>query len=139
MKIEGGCLCGAVRLEAPARPLMIRHCHCIMCRKASGAAFMTGLMYRSEDVRWSGSMKRYESSPGILRYFCETCGGTLAFREAEASEKDCVQLGCFDDPAQIQIDGNVDHIFAERELGWLHLDDGFPRHATLSGGLYKIE
>ncbi|MEE8456169.1 MAG: GFA family protein, partial [Limibaculum sp.] len=33
---EGGCLCGAVRYRATARPLRCVICHCADCRKHSG-------------------------------------------------------------------------------------------------------
>ena len=36
-------------------------------------------------------------------------------------------LGAFDDPSLIAVDGNVEHVFAERELSWVHVDDGLPR------------
>ena len=48
-------------------------------------------------------------------------------------------LGAFDDPATIQVRDNVNHVFAEQELDWLHVDDGFPRVDGLPSGLYKVE
>ena len=40
-KVEGGCLCGAVRfsLELPSK--WCAHCHCSMCRRAHGAGYVT--------------------------------------------------------------------------------------------------
>lgn len=37
--IDGSCLCGAVRFRLAVRPQFINHCHCRLCRKASGAGF----------------------------------------------------------------------------------------------------
>lgn len=139
MKLTGGCLCGAVRFETHEQPQLIRHCHCDMCRKSSGSAFMTGLFYRADAVKWTGEAKSYESSPGILRYFCVTCGGSLAFRQAEAPEKDCLLLGTLDDPSRIEVNDNVEHVFAERELGWMRIDDTFPHTEGLPHGLVRIE
>jgi len=48
-------------------------------------------------------------------------------------------LGAFDDPSLIEIDGNVEHVFAERELSWVHVDDGFPRVEGQPKGLYKVK
>ena len=39
--LAGGCLCGAVRYEIDGAGGGVSHCHCGMCRKASGAAFVT--------------------------------------------------------------------------------------------------
>jgi hypothetical protein len=104
----------------------------------SGSPFSTGLMYRSDTVRWTGEVKSYESSPGIFRVFCPTCGGSVAFREGAAPEKDVVLLGALDDPSQIEVKDNVNHLFAKYELDWLHVDDGFPRVEELPGSLFKI-
>ena len=41
MEWTGGCLCGAVRYRASADPLRVVSCHCGMCRRTSGAAFLT--------------------------------------------------------------------------------------------------
>jgi hypothetical protein len=139
MTLTGGCLCGAVRFETSEQPQWIVHCHCEPCRKASGAAFLSGLMYRGEAIRWTGETNGYESSPGIWRVFCGSCGGSLAFRQDAAPEKDVLLLGAFDDPSKIEIHDNVNHIFAERELAWLHVDDGFPRVEGIPDGLFRID
>ena len=136
--LTGGCICGAVRFETNEQPLWISHCHCTNCRKMSGSPFSTGLMYKSDTVHWTGDVTSYESSLGIFRVFCPICGGSLAFREGCAPEKDCVLLGAFDDPSQIRVDDNVNHIFAKYELDWLNIDDGFPRVDELPGSLFKI-
>ena len=41
MEWTGGCLCGAVRYRATVDPIRVVNCHCGMCRRASGAAFLT--------------------------------------------------------------------------------------------------
>ena len=38
---EGGCLCGAVRYRVSGSPYHQTHCHCTLCRRASGAPFVT--------------------------------------------------------------------------------------------------
>lgn len=121
MKLEGGCLCGAVRFETERQPQWIKDCHCVICRKVTGSAFLTGLMYRAEDVHWTGKPSSFESSSGIMRMFCRICGNSLAFRQVAVPEKDCLMLGAFDDPSLIEIDGNVEHVFAERELDWVRV------------------
>ena len=137
--LAGGCICGGVRFETNEQPQGISHCHCSYCRKMSGSPFSTALFYRSDAVRWSGEMTSYESSPGIFRVFCPTCGCSVAFREGAAPEKDGVLLGVLDDPSKIEVNNNVNHIFAKYELSWLHMNDGFPRSEELPGSLFKVK
>ena len=137
MKLSGGCLCGEVRFETNDQPLLIRHCHCEMCRKSSGSAFMTGLLYQLDAVRWHGEMQSYESSPGVLRTFCTICGASLGFRQSNAAETEFLLLGSFDDPSGIEVNDNVDHVFAERELKWIKIEDTFPRADGLPQGLVR--
>ena len=137
MTLSGGCLCGAVRFRTSDQPLLVRHCHCEMCRKASGSAFMTGMLYRMDAVRWRGAVQSYESSPGVLRTFCGICGSSLGFRQRDAAAREFLLLGSFDDPRKIEINDNVDHVYAERELGWIRIDDDFPRAEGLPQGLVR--
>jgi hypothetical protein len=131
MTRSGGCLCGEVRFEAEGAPLWVGHCHCVMCRRQSGAAFLTGLIYRAAAVTWSAARPQvYESSPGIERGFCPTCGGTLSFARRDKAEM-CVFAGSLDDPDAIEPSA---HIFAEQRCAWLRLDDGLPSHARFPPG-----
>ncbi len=127
MELTGGCLCGAIRFEADEQPQWIRHCHCVKCRKVSGSAFLTGLIFRAGAIHWTGKPESYESSPELLRAFCSKCGSSLTCQSVHDSDKIYLLLGSFDDPSKIKVDDNVDHIFSERELEWLHIDDQFPR------------
>ncbi len=36
---QGGCSCGAVRLEARSEPMRVGLCHCLTCRKETGGPF----------------------------------------------------------------------------------------------------
>jgi hypothetical protein len=48
---NGGCLCGAVRYSIALPPQWVAHCHCSMCRRAHGAAFVTWVGNLRENVR----------------------------------------------------------------------------------------
>ncbi|MCZ6846769.1 MAG: hypothetical protein O7F69_12815 [Alphaproteobacteria bacterium] len=40
LPIAGGCLCGAMRYEADEPPFTGTYCHCRMCRRITGSAFI---------------------------------------------------------------------------------------------------
>jgi hypothetical protein len=47
----GGCLCGAVRfaVNAATEPRLVCACHCSLCRKSSGAAFLVWATVNTDD------------------------------------------------------------------------------------------
>ncbi|OZA00216.1 MAG: hypothetical protein B7X99_05040, partial [Rhizobiales bacterium 17-65-6] len=84
--LTGGCLCGAVRYEIIAEPVVSCHCHCSLCRRASGAPFATWTTVPLDGFRWTrGTPARFRSSEKAARDFCSACGTQLTFRlEAQA-------------------------------------------------------
>ena len=74
--IRGSCLCKRVRFEIHGKLGRSSHCHCSMCRKATGAAFGTYAEVKIENLKIvSGAevIMRYRSSPGVERTFCGDC------------------------------------------------------------------
>ena len=67
--IAGSCLCGRVRFEASRPPRRVTHCHCDMCRRATGAVAGTFAAFESDAVRWIGEPARYDSSERAWRGF----------------------------------------------------------------------
>jgi hypothetical protein len=51
MEWTGGCLCGAMRFRAQGEPLDVASCHCVNCRKMSGAAFATFVVFAPDSSR----------------------------------------------------------------------------------------
>ena len=81
-KIQGGCLCGAIRYDSESKPHRMVASDCRHCQKHAGAAIAlsVGIPERTlrvrglipsvyEDIRPSGSV--------ILRSFCPDCGTPL--------------------------------------------------------------
>jgi len=78
-KVTGGCMCGAVRYEAPA-PHSVIYCHCKDCRRHSGAPVVSFVGYLKSDVKWTGEARNiYKSSEKIERGFCNKCGTPLTW------------------------------------------------------------
>lgn len=78
-RIEGQCLCGAVKVRAVPKRRAVEACHCTMCRKWSGLAYL-GVQCGS-DVEFDGEehIARYRSSEWAERGFCGQCGSNLFF------------------------------------------------------------
>jgi hypothetical protein len=78
-RIEGKCLCGAVTVRVGPRRRNVEACHCSMCRRWGGSAYV-GVQCGS-DVLFVGeeNVVRYRSSEWAERGFCGRCGSNLFF------------------------------------------------------------
>lgn len=99
----GGCMCGAVRYECSAEPLMSGNCHCRDCQRASGGAFVSALAVPRNALKITGEIKYYDvkgdSGNTVSRGFCPNCGARLFGRPAVASDLIVIMAGSLDDPS----------------------------------------
>jgi hypothetical protein len=126
MKLEGGCFCGAVRYRIDAPPRRVTHCHCIHCRRSSGAPFVTWAECDAASFEIvKGSPRECESKPQVTREFCGDCGTQLTYKRAYEPDGIDVTAGSLDHPETL---GPEDHLWCDRMLPWIQIDDGLPRH-----------
>ena len=124
----GRCLCGAVPFTAVGDPLWVAHCHCHSCRRNTGSAVATFVGFRREQVRYlSGERSIHESSPGVRRGFCATCGTPLSYEADRAGGEIHLYLCTLDNPDDFPASGHVHH--AER-VAWFEIHDALPRYAA---------
>jgi hypothetical protein len=127
---KGRCLCGAVTIEAAGPPNWTATCHCADCRRATGAAMSAFAGFDSEKVTISGtSFREYESSPGVFRGFCESCGARLTYRSAKWPDELHLHVGVFDDANNFAPRGNV---FTKEKLEWVVLEPDLPAYRTVA-------
>jgi hypothetical protein len=88
----GGCLCGAVRIEATGRPYRVGSCHCLDCRKHHGALFHASAIFPQEAVTVAGETRDFAG-----RFFCPRCGSPVFARSGDEVEVE-VNLGALDSP-----------------------------------------
>ena len=77
---SGSCLCGRVRYELSEEPQLLANCHCTICQRAHGAAFVTWVAVPEESVlikAGESDLTRYRSSDIGTRSFCRTCGSSM--------------------------------------------------------------
>lgn len=127
MTRDGGCFCGALRYSVTGDPRNASHCHCLHCRRSSGAAFVTWATFQADAFVWMhGSPASFSSRPGVTRTFCDACGTPLTFETADDPGAIDVTVCSLDEPESV---APSDHVFASRMLSWAELDDGLPRFA----------
>lgn len=131
--VDGGCLCGAVRIHVEFPTKWFAHCHCSMCRRAHGAAFVSfcGVPEAQFQVtRGADALTRYDSSPEARREFCGRCGSTLTFASTRWPGEVHVAVACLDGPLDREPQM---HVHWDDRVPWVTLGDDCKRVAKTSG------
>ena len=116
--IEGGCLCGGVRYRLGAEPTQLSDCHCIDCRRASAAPFVTWGAVSWDKIEIVSGELRKVTHAGRLRSFAACCGTPLFFQDDEASASIDVTIASLDEP---QSHSPEVAIWTEDRLPWVQL------------------
>jgi len=132
-EVGGGCLCGAVRFTVTMPTQFCGHCHCTMCRRNHGAAYVTWIAVDRRQVaveRGADELTRYQSSEHGSRSFCRRCGSSLF----------CVSTHHPDiiDIPLANLDGPIDrlpesHIYFDDRAAWTVIGDDLPRFGGPTG------
>ena len=124
--LHGGCLCGAVRFKATARPVFTEFCHCGTCRKATGAPVMAWAGIQANAFEFTaGALTDFASSPGVSRKFCGACGTSLSIHIQDFPEEIYVSVSAFDDPETVRPEA---HIWTSEQPQWVKMADDLPRY-----------
>jgi len=104
LKLDGGCLCTAIRFECRSKVLNAYKCHCRECQKSSGGGFMGVMWVHERSFRFvKGEPKYHISFPGagreLHRGFCSNCGATVVVRNTAAKGLLFIVPTALDDPA----------------------------------------
>lgn len=117
--IEGGCLCGGVRYRLRAEPTQLSDCHCIDCRRASAAPFVTWGAVGKEDIELLSGELRKVPHAERLRSFAACCGTPLFFQDDEEARSIDVTIASLDHPERYS---PTVAIWTEDRLPWAVLD-----------------
>lgn len=126
---RGGCQCGRHRYALGAEPFAVSYCHCNDCRRATGAPVTVFAGVRDDEVTFGEAPAVFASSDQAERLFCSACGTPLAYRDRRLPGELYLLLGTLDEPGRFVPQR---HAFTARQLPWLHIDDGLPRHPGFS-------
>ena len=104
--LKGGCLCKAVSVSTTKANPHLGACHCNMCRKWGGGAFLA--VECGSDVSFSGeeNIAIYPSSEWAERGFCKKCGSHL-FYKFKQNNQYYIPAGLFDNDEGLVFDNQV--------------------------------
>ena len=118
-KIEGGCFCGSIRYSFERKDYPSANCHCSMCRRISGAAFVSWIAVPSSSFNYTqGGPKKLVSSFHGARYFCQDCGTPLVCILEEDQKNTYVTICSLDNPQNFK---PKDDLYAEDMLDWMKI------------------
>ncbi len=125
--LTGGCLCGAVRYEISAEPMIALKCHCLVCRKISGAGHSPLAAFPANAVKIEGELKGFQgkadSGAETTSEFCPTCGAPVFGRNNRMPDMVAVRIGSLDDPNKVTPSLEI---YTKRTPDWDKMDDQLP-------------
>ncbi|MCF7687821.1 MAG: GFA family protein [Cephaloticoccus sp.] len=123
--LTGGCLCGRVRYELKRAPRNILDCHCIDCRRSSGAPYISwGTIDRDNFSLSRGKLKQVRFA-GRIRSFAPCCGTQILFQVTKASPTCDLALASLDRPPAFK---PRKALWCEDHLPWVPLAKTIPAY-----------
>jgi len=128
--MDGGCLCGAVRLEVTPPLGRAGYCHCTRCQRRTGTAASAQVRLAPGSLRITAGarlVKSWRPPGGFTKEFCGTCGSHLWSRDPDSGEVFSVRMGAFDTDPGVKPSFRQ---FVDDAAPWEPLpDDGLERFA----------
>ncbi len=126
--ITGRCECGKVQYQVLGEITDYSHCHCSICRRIHGAAFVSwGGVARDKFAYVSGedNLRTYSFSENADSLFCENCSSTILVDYKPEAHMLYITMGT--------VDGDVDcpsayHAFVGSKAPWFEITDDLPQH-----------
>lgn len=132
LPFEGGCLCGAVRYECSAEPVINGHCHCVDCRRSSGTGHCSHMGVPEAAVKIDGETALYEApadSGNIVgRRFCPTCGAAVYSVNSGMAGLVFLRASSLDDPELFKPQVIV---YTRSRPSWDKIDPDLPSFETM--------
>jgi hypothetical protein len=120
--LQGRCVCGAIKLTLTPPTDFVSHCHCDSCRRAHAAAFVTWTSVPEVRFQVIGTPRSFESSNGVVRSFCGTCGTQVLYRAESTPDRVYVPVAVLD---AIDRPPNS-HVSYEERATWLGRPEALP-------------
>lgn len=110
--ISGGCACGAIRYNTTAGPILMLHCHCRDCQRASGGPFSAFVLVPTEAFTLVQGSLRFHASPSEAggqthRGFCLECGSPVQVITDSQPGIVAIRAASLDDPSWFNPQMNV--------------------------------
>lgn len=124
---RGGCLCGAIRYEITAEPMIAGQCQCLDCQRETGGGHASFMAFPADAVQLTGTPRFYEakadSGNTVRRGSCPTCGSPVVRRTSGMPDMMTISAGSLDDPSVFKPEFVV---YTSRGHAWDRIDPALP-------------
>ena len=127
MTIQGSCLCQKIQFSIPEQILWSAHCHCSLCRKAQGAAFVTWVGIAKKDLhiqQGTHNIRWFESSAQGRRAHCSHCASPLFFEGDPWPDEIHITRASLDSELPHPVEC---HAFYHSHVNWTQADPQLPK------------
>lgn len=127
-RVNGSCLCGAVKWSYDAAFTSMLHCHCSVCRKHHGTWYATFVSGPLTSFHWRGGTEQiasWRSSDRGRRSFCTSCGAKVPGVDHDRQQV-FMPAGALE--GELGIRPQM-HLFVQFKAPAYVIADGLPQHA----------
>ena len=131
---SGSCLCGSLTYTLQGAISNIIHCHCSLCRKATGSAYATNGFIQAQDFALTdkqNTLTFFESKAGTRKYFCRHCGTPIYSANPNTPERYRLRIGSLDSDI---CERPMSHNFVTSKANWEELDADLPHYVAHEPG-----
>ncbi len=129
----GGCVCGQVRYECSAKPLVLFNCHCRTWQIVTGGPYVPVVIVPSKAFRLMKGTLRYHFTDSVRgerhpnkRGFCPDCGSRITGGETRRRLPWLgITASSLDDPSWFRAEYDI---FTSHAQPWDAMDPRLPKH-----------
>ena len=121
---NGSCSCGEIKYILKKEPIYIHACHCTLCRKLTGSAFVINILIESWNFNVEkGKLIDFKATSGsgkkhLIRR-CFICGDPIVSFYGDTQNLAVIKGGTVNDTKYLKPNA---HVFLESKLDWVIID-----------------
>lgn len=134
--MKGQCSCGTVRYELTSAPMFVHCCHCLLCQRQTGGAFVINALIETSRIKVTGALTAIamptESGRPHDVYRCPTCLVALWSDYGKRPALRFVRVATLEAPHALVPDV---HLFTRSKVPWV----GLPETAKAFAEFYELD
>lgn len=131
-KLSGGCLCGEIKYEGDADPVLAGHCQCTDCQKISGGGHASNIGVPKGSLKIKGELHFHQSPAAsgnmVKRGFCPNCGCHIYAENSGMPQFEFLRAGSLDN-LELFKPGMI--VYTSSAASWDHVDSTLPSFETM--------